>query len=74
MNYRHLTNEEVALLQSQQCRAEDWATVMVHPDFSTDYVHNVRFSGEVRLGVFSHSFVREGEIGRAHVWNSSHAT
>ena len=62
MNYRHLTNEEVALLQSQQCRAEDWATVMVHPDFSTDYVHNVRFSGEVRLGVFSHSFVREGGI------------
>ena len=62
MNYRHLTNEEIALLQSQQCRAEDWNTVMVHPDFSTDYLHNVRFSGEVRLGRFSHSFVREGGI------------
>jgi len=62
MNYRHLTNEEIALLQSQQCRAEDWNMVMVHPDFSTDYLHNVRFSGEVRLGRFSHSFVREGGI------------
>lgn len=62
MNYRHLTNDEIALLQSQQCRAEDWNTVMVHPDFSTDYLHNVRFSGEVRLGLFSHSFVREGGI------------
>lgn len=62
MNYRHLTNDEIALLQSQQCRAEDWNTVMVHPDFSTDYLHNVRFSGEVHLGLFSHSFVREGGI------------
>lgn len=62
MDYRYLTDEEIGVLQSQQCRAEDWNTVMVHPDFSPEYLHNVRFSGEVRLGVFSRSFVREGGI------------
>ena len=62
MNYRHLTNDEILLLQSQQCRAEDWNDIEVHPDFSTDHIHNVRFSGRVRLGIFAHSFVLEGGI------------
>ncbi len=62
MNYRHLTNDEILLLQSQQCRAEDWNDIEVHPDFSTDHILNVRFSGRVRLGIFAHSFVLEGGI------------
>ena len=61
-NCRHLTESEIVQLQSQQCRAEDWQTIMVHPNFTTDHVHNTRFSGNIILGYFSDSFVREGGI------------
>ncbi|MBO7220464.1 MAG: DUF4954 family protein [Alistipes sp.] len=62
MNYRVLTQAEIETLQAQQCRAEDWATIKVHPDFSTDHIHNVRFSGNITLGFFAESFTRIGGI------------
>lgn len=62
MNFRKLTEIEIAQLQAQQCRAEDWNDIKVHPDFSTEHIHNVRFSGNITLGVFSESFVREGGV------------
>ena len=62
MTYRKLTAEEIARLQKQQCRAESWENISVHPDFSTDHIHNVRFSGNITLGIFSESFTREGGI------------
>lgn len=62
MNYRALTAEEVLQLQAQQCRAENWESIAVHPDFSTEHIHNVRFSGNIKLGIFSESFSREGGI------------
>ena len=62
MEYRQLTREEISALQAQQCRAEDWMSIKVDPAFTTDHIHNVRFSGEITLGQFTESFVREGGI------------
>ena len=62
MEYRQLTQEEISALQAQQCRAEDWMSIKVDPAFTTDHIHNVRFSGEITLGQFTESFVREGGI------------
>ncbi len=52
MSYRHLTYAEISALEAQACSAEEWSRVMVAERFSTNNVHNVRFSGDVRLGVF----------------------
>ena len=62
MTYRQLTEQEIAQLQSQQCRADSWDNISVAPDFTTDHIHNVRFSGNITLGIFDESFVREGGI------------
>ncbi len=62
MSYRTLTKQEITQLQGQQCRAERWETIKVHHDFSTEHIHNVRFSGDIVLGLFKESFIREGGI------------
>ena len=62
MNSRPLTNEEVALLQSYGCRAEDWSTVETsHPE-SLKYIRGVRFSGTVRFGKFEAVFTLPGGL------------
>ena len=50
MTYRNLTEDEVLRLKSQSCLADDWGKVTVAEEFSTEFVHHTRFSGEVRLG------------------------
>ncbi len=62
MNYRQLTNDEIARLQAQSCLADDWERVSVAEGFTTDYVHHTRFSGDVRLGVFEGEFTLPGGI------------
>ena len=51
-------------MQSQACLADDWGKVKVAEDFTTEYVHHTRFSGEVRLGVFQKEFTLPGGIGK----------
>ena len=51
MTYRNLTEDEVLRLKSQSCLADDWGKVTVAEEFSTEFVHHTRFSGEVRLGI-----------------------
>ena len=60
--YRHLTPEEKDILKSQSCAAEDWSRIMVAEDFSTEYIRHVRFSGDIRMGVFRKSFEMPGGI------------
>ena len=60
--YRKLTEEEILRLKSQSCLADDWELVSVTPEFSTEYIHHVRFSGEVKLGVFQSEFILPGGI------------
>ncbi len=62
MDYRHLSSDEIGRLQTQECLAEDWQNVWVSPDFTTEYVHQTRFSGEVKLGVFQDEFELPGGI------------
>ena len=58
--YRQLTIEEREQLQRQGCTATDWTKVEVVEGFMPEYVQNVAFSGEVRLGSFERSFVQPG--------------
>lgn len=60
--YRKLTEEEILRLKSQSCLADNWELVSVTPEFSTEYIHHVRFSGEVKLGVFQSEFILPGGI------------
>ncbi|MBQ8674223.1 MAG: DUF4954 family protein [Bacteroides sp.] len=62
MRYRKLTEEEVLRLERQACTAEEWNRVSVAEAFSPEYVHHVRFSGTVRLGVFLKEFTLPGGI------------
>ena len=58
--YRLLNKEEIAQLESQKCKAENWYNVMVSKDFKPDYVQHTRFSGNIRLGVFEDEFTLAG--------------
>ena len=60
--YRSLTPEEIARLQAQHCIASDWNSVKVAEGFRPDHIHYIRFSGNVRLGVFDEEFKLAGGI------------
>ena len=47
--YRRLTEDEILQLKSQSCLADDWNHVAVAEEFTTEFVHHTRFSGEVKL-------------------------
>ena len=57
-----LTAEQIAVLEAQSCRCENWSEVTVAEDFNPKYVRNVNFSGQVRLGSFSKIFTLAGGI------------
>ena len=44
------------------CLADDWGKVTVAEEFSTEFVHHTRVSGEVCLGVFHSEFMLPGGI------------
>ena len=60
--YRRLTEDEILQLKSQSCLADDWNHVAVAEEFTTEFVHHTRFSGEVKLGVFHSDFILPGGI------------
>lgn len=62
MEYRKLTEKEIAVLQMQQCQAEDWNTIEVHKQFVPEYIHRVTFSGNIKLGKFESFFAPEGGV------------
>ena len=47
MVLRNLTQEEITRLQAQGCSSTDWQRVKVASGFKTDYIQNVRFSGDI---------------------------
>ena len=51
-DYRHLTQEEINVLESNSCWAENWENVQVAEAFSPYGFHRVIFYGNIRLGVF----------------------
>ena len=60
--FLRLTAEQIAVLEAQSCRCENWSEVTVAEDFNPKYVRNVNFSGQVRLGSFNKTFTLAGGI------------
>ena len=59
-NYRSLTSQEILQLEAQDCSAENWSQVWVHPDFDATYCKRTHFSGVCRVGHFSGEFPLAG--------------
>lgn len=54
MSTRQLTEQEITLLESRDCRAEDWSRVTVAEHFAVGAsFHRVSFSGNVELGGYA---------------------
>ncbi|MDD2285377.1 MAG: DUF4954 family protein [Paludibacter sp.] len=61
-HYRQLTEKEIAALTIYGCTAENWKRVTVAEKFKPDYISNVHFSGEIKLGVFEKTFELAGGL------------
>ena len=62
MNYRSLTAQEIAQLESQGCKATDWAEIEVAEAFDARFVRHSNFSGHNKLGVFGKELELPGGI------------
>jgi NDP-sugar pyrophosphorylase family protein len=60
--YRKLSEEEIAVLEAQNCKAEKWNFIEVSTGFDTKYVNNATFSGNIKLGNFNFVFTLAGGI------------
>ncbi|MBQ9410787.1 MAG: DUF4954 family protein, partial [Bacteroidales bacterium] len=60
--HKKLTQEQIDLLVSRGCRAEDWGTVYCTDPQALNYVRGVRFSGTVKFGTFTEVFTLPGGI------------
>ncbi len=61
-NYRKLSDAEIIRLEQQGCTAEDWSMQEVHPDIDLQWISQVHFSGENRIGQFTQTFTLPGGI------------
>ena len=74
-DYRPLTSEEIEVLKSNDCWAEDWTSTNVSEDFKPNYMHRVMLYGEVNIGAFnknvevSQGFVKHSGINNATLRN-----
>ena len=74
-DYRPLTSEEIEVLKSNDCWAEDWTSIYVSEDFKPNYMHRVMLYGEVNIGAFnknvevSQGFVKHSGINNATLRN-----
>ncbi|MGM9739393.1 MAG: DUF4954 family protein [Candidatus Cryptobacteroides sp.] len=62
ITYSALTASQIAALEAQSCRCDDWSQVTVAEGFNPKYVRNVNFSGQIRLGTFNKIFTLAGGI------------
>ena len=53
MEYRNLQAEEIQVLQSNDCWAENWDNIKVKEGFIPKFFHRVMFYGDIRLGKFA---------------------
>lgn len=59
---RKLTTEEITYLKQQDCTADEWDRIKVAEGFQPEYIHHVRFSGDIELGEFNRSFTLSGGL------------
>jgi hypothetical protein len=64
MAYRSLTSEEINLLLSQGCFADNWTNILVKEGFSSKNIRNTRFEGKIKLGDFSGTLELEKGISK----------
>ena len=71
MTYRLLTSEEISLLISQGCFAENWSDISVSDKFSAKNIRNTTFEGKITLGIFS-GVIKEddGILKECGIYNS----
>lgn len=62
MDFRKLTNAEIAQLEAQGCSAQNWDEVEVTPAFEARYVRGAHFSGRIRMGAFRREIVLPGGL------------
>ena len=62
MDYRRLTESEIARLVSAGCSAEDWGAIEVADGFDASRVAGTTFSGRCRLGRFAGEFKFPGGV------------
>ena len=60
MELRKLSSTEIQQLSQQGCTAKDWQKINVALGFTTDYILNTHFSGDIQLGTFTHEFILDG--------------
>ena len=76
-DYRPLTFEEIEVLKSNDCWAEDWTSINVSEDFKPNFMHRVMLYGEVNIGAFnknvevSQGFVKHSGINNATLRNAT---
>ena len=74
-DYRPLTSEEIEVLRSNDCWAEDWTSINVSEDFKPNFMHRVMLYSEVNIGAFnknvevSQGFVKHSGINNATLRN-----
>lgn len=61
-NYRQLTEKEISTLVVYGCSSENWKKVTVDEDFAPDFISNVHFSGEIKLGTYNKTFELPGGL------------
>jgi NDP-sugar pyrophosphorylase family protein len=72
MIYRHLSKEEINRLLSQNCSADNWASINVTEGFSPGNILNTRFGGNIKLGNYSGMIEVEKNISKkCGIYNSS---
>ena len=71
-DYRPLASEEIEVLKSNDCWAEDWTSINVSEDFKPNFMHRVMLYGEVNIGAFN----TNGAVSQGFVKHSgtNHAT
>ena len=71
MIYRNLTSDEINALVTQSCTADDWSRVLVADEFTTEYIQNSHFKGDIKLGTFEKTYTVTGGIQRhCGIYNS----
>ncbi|MGQ9620115.1 MAG: DUF4954 family protein [Bacteroidales bacterium] len=62
MYYRKLTSNEINILDTNGCLAENWNDVEVKEGFNPARCRNVRFSGKVKIGVLEKKFTDKSGV------------
>ena len=60
--YRHLTEDEIQILEKNGNRSESWDKVMVEPDFDPNRIIRSSFMGEVYLPKFFGTLLLPGDV------------